>query len=131
MVLGVLFGVAGNWDRGLPLIDKAYALSGSENAGMLSTGYTMHALQTGDYDAALRYALRFDAPRWYVATVIVIVTASLAERPDIARRAAEKLLEQQPNFGRTARAQIAKWHMNDELFEKFIRGLNGAGIDTP
>ena len=131
MTVGMLFGVAGNWDRGLPLIDKAYALSGSENTGMLSTGYAVHGLQTGNYDEALRYALRLDAPRWYVATVVVVVAASLAERPDIAHRAAVQLLEQAPDFSRTARTQIAKWHMNDELFEKFIRGLNGAGIETP
>jgi TolB-like protein len=131
MVIGVLLGAAGDWDKGLPLIDRAYASSGSANAGMISVGYAIHDLQVGDYDEALQYALRLDMPDWYVATVIVVVAASLDERPDIAQRAAERLLRQQPDFSRTARAQIAKWHMNDELLAKFIRGLNQAGIETP
>ena len=114
-----------------PLIDKAYALSGSENAGMISAGYAIHGLQVGNYDEALQFALRYDMPDWYVATAIVVVAASLDERPDIAQRAAERLLRQQPDISRTARAQLAKWHMNDDLLAKFIRGLNQAGIETP
>jgi adenylate cyclase len=131
MVIGVLLGVAGDWDKGLPLIDKAYALSGSEKAGMISAGYAIHDLQVGNYDEALQYALRYDMPDWYVATAIVVVAASLDERLDIAQRAAERLLRQQPDFSRTARAQIAKWHMNDDLLAKFVRGFNQAGIATP
>jgi hypothetical protein len=26
---------------------------------------------------------------------------------------------------------LAKWHVNDQLREKFIRGLDAAGIETP
>jgi tetratricopeptide (TPR) repeat protein len=131
MTIGVLLGQSGDWDRGLPLIDKAYALSGRATAGIISAGYAIHGIQTGNYDEALQYALRLDMPRWYVATAIVAVSAGLAQRSDIAHRAAEQLLIQQPNISRGARTLLAKWHMNDELREKFIRGFNAAGIETP
>ena len=59
------------------------------------------------------------------------MAASLADRPDIARRAAEQLVALRPEFGRDARAELDKWHLNDDLAAKFVRGLTQAGIAPP
>jgi TolB-like protein len=129
--IGVLFGAKGDWDRGLPLIDRAVELAGPNPPQLFSLGYALHSLQTGDYDAALRHALRIDTPRWYPAIAIVTVAASLADRPDIARRSAEQLLELRPEFARNARGELAKWHLNDDLTAKFVRGFAEAGLTPP
>jgi hypothetical protein len=50
---------------------------------------------------------------------------------DIAQQQAHAAMDRIGDGGVAAGVDCAKWHMNDDLLAKFIRGFNQAGIETP
>jgi adenylate cyclase len=125
--IGYLYVIAGDWQRGLPLIEQAI----SETAFVLGwyyTGYAFRHLQAGDYAQALEWALQIDAPRWFAAPMTVAAAAGLAGRADIAEREAARLLELDPTFEATGRERLAAWGLNEELRARLLEGLGLAGL---
>jgi hypothetical protein len=86
-------------------------------------------LETGDYQQALDWSLRSDAPNWFVTPMTVTASAALAGRVDIAKREKARLLELYPDFESTGRAQIAKWNLDPTLLAALLDGLKLAGLN--
>jgi hypothetical protein len=72
-----------------------------------------------------------DAPAWFTVPMLVAACAGLAGHDDIARRAADRLLELYPDFAANARAELAKWYLDDALLETTVEGLRAAGLEIP
>ena len=125
--IGYLYVIAGDWQRGLPLIEQAISETVSV-PGWYYTGYAFRYLQTGDYAQALEWALQIDAPRWFAAPMTVATAAGLAGRPDIAEREMARLLELEPDFAVTGRARLAAWGLDEPLRATLIEGLRLAGL---
>jgi TolB-like protein len=128
--IAVLRGVAGDWDRALPLVEQAAALVGRDRSPTIALIAAVHAIQTGDYQEALARALETDTPNWHVSQVVLAAAAGLAGRDDIAQRAASRLRELNPAAAGDIRALIAKWNPNDVLLARLLEGLNAAGIKS-
>jgi adenylate cyclase len=125
--IGYLYVVAGDWERGLPLIDAAIP----QTAFVPGWYYSAHAfryLQTGDYAQALEWALKIDAPRWFAAPMTVAAAAALAGRTDMAEREMARLLELDPDFPRVGPDRLRGWGMNEELRATLLEGLRLAGM---
>ena len=125
--IGYLYVVAGDWQRGLPLIEQAISETASV-PGWYYIGYAFRYLQTGDYAQALDWALRIDAPQWFATPMTVAAAAGLAGRSDIAAREAARLLELSPTFVITGRQQLSSWGLNEELRDTLLEGLRLAGV---
>ena len=125
--IGYLYVVAGDWQRGLPLVERAI----SETAIVPGWYYSAHAfryLLTGDYEQALDWALQIDAPRWFAAPMTAAAAAALAGRTEIAERETARLLELDPDFAVTGRAQLDAWGLDETLRATLIEGLRLAGL---
>jgi adenylate cyclase len=127
MLIGYLLIQAGDWQRGAPLIDAALPLT-TNAPGWAYVGYAWRYLETHDYDRALDWSLRSDAPNWFMTPLTVAASAALAGRADIAQREKMRLLELYPDFESTGRAQLAKWNMDPALLETLLDGLRLAGL---
>ena len=127
MLTGYLFAVAGDWQRGVPLLDDALPLTPNV-PGWANVAYAFRYLQTQDYEQALDWSLRSDAPDWFVTSMTVAASAALAGREDIAEREVRRLLELYPDFERTGREQLGKWHMDAALLTTLLDGLRLAGL---
>jgi adenylate cyclase len=127
MLIGYLLIQAGDWQRGAPLIDAALPLT-TNVPGWVYVGYAFRYLETHDYDQALEWSLRSDAPNWFMTALTVAASAALAGRADIVQREKKRLLELYPDFESTGRAQLAKWNMDPELLGTLLDGLRLAGL---
>jgi len=128
LLLGYLLIESGDWQRGAPMLDDAMPLT-TNVPGWAYVGYAFRYLETRDYEQALDWSLRSDAPNWFVTSMTVTASAALAGRADIARREKARLLELYPDFESTGRAQIAKWNLDPTLLAVLLDGLKLAGLN--
>jgi len=131
IVIAGLRGIAGDWDRALPLVEQATALTGRDRNSVIAIVLALHALQTGDYQEALARALETDTPNWHVSQLILAAAAELAGRDDIAQRAVARLRALSPATAGDARTLLEKWKPNEVLLAHLLEGLKGAGIHSP
>jgi TolB-like protein len=128
LLLGYLLIESGDWQRGTPMLDEALPLT-TNVPGWAYVGYAFRYLQTHDYEQALDWSLRSDAPNWFVTSMTVTASAALAGRADIAQREKARLLQLYPDFESTGRAQIAKWNLDPTLVAALLDGLKLAGLN--
>ena len=128
LLLGYLLIESGDWQRGTPMLDDALPQT-TNVPGWAYVGYAFRYLETHDYDQALDWSLRSDAPNWFVTSITVAASAALANRTDIAQREKARLLELYPDFERTGRAQIEKWNLDPTLLAALLDGLKLAGLN--
>jgi adenylate cyclase len=128
LLLGYLLIESGDWQRGTPMLDEALPLT-TNVPGWAYVGYAFRYLQTHDYEQALEWSLRSDAPNWFVTSMTVTASAALAGRTDIAQREKARLLQLYPDFESTGRAQIAKWNLDPTLAAALLDGLKLAGLN--
>ncbi len=128
VLIGTLLAVSGSSERALQLVEKALALS-PRPPGLYYLAQAVTDLRAGRADDALSWALRMDAPNWYITPLIVAASAGLAQRDDVAARATARLLELYPGFPERARTELAKWQLDPPLLETILRGLRAAGLE--
>jgi adenylate cyclase len=127
-LIGTLLAVSGATEGALPLVEKAIALS-PQPPRLYYLAHAVVDLRAGNAEQALTWALRMDAPNWFITPVVVAATAALAGREDVARRSAERVLELYPGFPDHARSELAKWQLDEPLLDAMLRGLRAAGLD--
>ncbi len=125
--IGMLLTLSGDWRRGVQLVQDAVPFA----VHVPSWNYTAIAfryLQTGQYEDALQWAMKVDAPSWFIAPMTVAAAAELAGRHDIAQREIKRLLELEPDFATQGPELLRRWRLNDELLEVLLLGLRRAGL---
>jgi adenylate cyclase len=125
--IGMLLMLAGDCKRGAELVDDALPFAVHVPAWHY-TAFAFRYLQAGQYEEAMHWALRVDAPRWWGAPMVVAASAELAGRHDIAEREVRRLLELEPDFAVKGAELLRRWNMNDSLLETLLKGLEGAGL---
>ena len=125
--IGFIRTLSGDWQTGIPLLDDAIPLTANV-PGWVYAAYAFRYLMTEQYDEALTWALRTDAPEWFISALATAASAALAGRQDIAEREARRLLRLYPEFEETGRAQLAKWRPNEDLMTVLLDGIERAGV---
>jgi adenylate cyclase len=125
--IGYLYVIAGDWMRGLPLVEEAVPET-VYVPGWYYSAYAFRYLQTGDYDQALEWALKTDSPRWFVTPLIAAAAAGLVGRADIAERERARLIELDPDFPRVGGERLRASGLNEELRATLLEGLRLAGM---
>src|SRR5437762_12974060 len=127
--LGTLISLAGDWERGCALVDRAIQLN-PKHPGWYWFPAFYNAYRKSDYRGALNVAVKINMPRFY-ATHLVTAAAygQLGER-DEASKALRELLVLWPDFGVSAREEMGKWFEPD-LAEHLLDGLRKAGLKIP
>jgi len=127
--LGTLMSLAGDWERGCALVDRAIQLN-PKHPGWYWFPAFYNAYRKSDYRGALNVAVKINMPRFY-ATPLVTAAAygQLGER-DAAGKALRELLVLWPDFGVSAREEMGKW-FDPDLAEHMLDGLRKAGLSIP
>jgi TolB-like protein len=127
--IGMLLTIAGDWQRGSQLLQEATPFSVHPPAWSYAA-FAFRYLETRQYEEALQWALKVDAPNWFIAPMIVAASAELAGRHDIAQREVKRLLTLEPDFAAKGPELLRRWRLNDELLAVLLAGLRGAGLDV-
>lgn len=125
-VVGMMFVLAGDGDRGLAMIDRAIALAPNP-PGSYYAAQAVGLIRQRDYEAAVTAALRIDAPDWHLGYLVLAAAAGLAGREDIAARAYARLLELYPSVERDIDDVFLRFRVVPELEQEVRRGLTAAG----
>jgi len=127
--IGMLLVLSGDWRRGAALVEEALPFA-VHVPGFNYTALAFRYLQTRQPEEALRWALKVDAPNWWVAPMTAAASAGLAGRHDVAAREVKRLLELEPDFAITGPTLLRRWRLNDELLEAVLAGLRAAGLEV-
>jgi TolB-like protein len=124
---GILLVVSGDSAAGLPLIERARALS-KRPPGIYNIGYVITYLREGRCDDALAAALELDAPNWIVTHEMIAAAAGLCGRADLASAATARLRELDPDFESQVLYRFERWHFDGALSNQLLEGLRAAGL---
>jgi adenylate cyclase len=127
---GLFLAYAGDWDRGLALLDE-WAAYDPHLPGWYHSGAFFDHYRKGEYEQALAAAQRMGLPD-YVWTNAGVAAAygQLGQRAD-AQPYVEKILALDPDFEATARANRWKWfRYQEDLLDHFMDGLRKAGLNV-
>jgi len=125
---GLMLAASGDSAAGLPLIERARALS-KTSPGIYNVAYAVTYLRGGQFEQALNAALKIDTPDWIVAHALVAAAAALSGRRDVAEEAVGQLLALYPEFEAEALHDFEKWHFDPQYQDQFVAGLRAAGLD--
>jgi adenylate cyclase len=127
---GILMTYAGDWERGIALIETAMRLN-PHHPGWYRFGTFADAYRRGDDRAALDAALRMNMPGYfYTHAVLAAAYGQLGEK-EAARGALRDLLALRPHFAAEAWEELGKFYGPGELLERIVDGLRKAGLDIP
>ncbi|MEQ8825211.1 MAG: hypothetical protein RIC14_12640 [Filomicrobium sp.] len=126
--IGHCYCLSGEWDFGLPLIDRATELS-PVHPGWYNHGRALYHYINDDPEAALLELKNVQMPgfSWYVAFLAAFY-AELGRHSD-AHAQAQLLLELEPQFGRFVRKDFGIWCVAEPLTERIIGSWRKAGLE--
>lgn len=125
--LGIQIALAGEWERGINLLEKAMLLN------PYSTPYWLHFAKASDYCLKERYAdalvesnqIQFsDLPASDIMIIAILVLVGQEEK---AQSKVKEVLSRNPDFIQNAREELEKYYLvNPELIDLFMSNLNRA-----
>jgi TolB-like protein len=127
--MGILIAYAGDWRRGLALVERAAQLN-PRHPGWYWFGSFYDAYRRADYQAALAAAVKVNMPHYfYTHQALAMAYGQLGELA-AAQQALRDLLALKPDFAATARDEMGKWFRPD-FVEHLVDGLRKAGLSIP
>jgi TolB-like protein/Tfp pilus assembly protein PilF len=125
--LGTLISLAGDWERGCALVQRAVQLN-PKHPGWYWFPPFYYAYRKGDYRGALNFALKINMPRFYATHLMAAAAYGQLGERDAATKALRELLVLWPSFGVSVREEMGKW-CDPDLVEHLIDGLRKAGLE--
>lgn len=128
---GLFVAYAGDWEKGLALIDEATTHDPFYPSGY-HFGHFFDHYRKGEYEAALEMAQKTDMPKYVWAQALIAAAYGQLGKADQARETVKRILELDPEFETTARAKRWIWfRYQEDLLDDFMDGLRKAGLDIP
>jgi adenylate cyclase len=125
---GIMLTMSGDSAAGLPLLERARALSKKPPGVYYNVAFAVTYLRAGRFERALEVARKLDTPDWIGAQTLLAAAAGLAGRDDVAREAAARLVALYPEFEAEALRDFDKWHYDRAYQAQLIAGLEAAGL---
>ena len=127
--IGHYYALAGDWDRGLALIDRAIAIS-PVHPGWYHHVPAVKKLLDGDPEAALRELKTVPMQGFYWYHALLACVFAFADRRADAADAAQALLALVPDFAEKAQSECRIWTSSTEIIGTLLEGWRRAGIAT-
>ena len=126
--MGTFTTFAGEWERGIALLDKARALNPNV-ASWIFFAYTNYYYHIEDYEEALNAALQLGLPGLFWTHVVFAEIYGQLGHADKAGQAVDDLIQLYPGFTlETARIEMRKYNFPESHIEHRIEGLRKAGV---
>ncbi|MDW6021022.1 hypothetical protein SAZ10_04515 [Mesorhizobium sp. BAC0120] len=127
--LGLLLSLAGNWERGVPLLEEAFARNPAE-FGSQRIGLSLYHFMNGRYEDALSEAQRIrtpDAANGFVAEAISLIRLG---RGAEATAAIGKIVEIASHGGIGTLGGLGLQSINPGLADNIMAALRDAGLPS-
>lgn len=121
--------MAGEWDRGVKLMDKACLLNPHHPRWHHLVPF-MNYYRQGEYDLALIEAQRFNTPEYFWDPLIRGAVLGQLDRRKEGKEAVIELLALVPDFNPRARSLIRRFAYSDENIDMLLEGLRKVGLET-
>ena len=116
---------SGETERGRALVADAIQWTSKVPSGYYASS-ALAALRERQYEEALSFALRIDAPDWPLGHIIVAAAGALGGRADLAKRARERLIELEPGIATKLPDVLRRWRVEPVLAGELERGFAAA-----
>ena len=127
---GMRLALMGQWERGIALIDEAFARN-PVHPGWYHTAPALNFYRQGRYAEALEEARQIDAPGWvHNHTILAMIYGQLGQEEE-ARAAARRILELDPDFEANAWYELQLRNIPEPMAEHMVEGLRKAGLHIP
>ena len=124
---GLRLALNGDWDRGLPLIDRAVALNPAFPSWYRFARVVYH-YDRREYVMALEETNRIKMPKFFWTYLMKAATLAQLGRVEDAKTAVNQLLQLNDNFSNEGRALIKAWQFPEPLAMAIVEGLDKAGL---
>jgi len=125
---GLRLAFSGEWDRGMPLVRKAFALNPVHPHWYRFPEVAYH-FDRGEFDQALGELDKMDMPNFIWSHIFRVASLGQLARSTEATAAANALLDLMPAFAEEALSLIKVWQFADPLRHNIVTGLREAGLD--
>jgi len=125
--LGGRLCLAGRWERGLPLVQEAYARNPGQ-PGLYRIVTFLRFYLDGQYEKALAEAEKADIPSVIHYHVILAMGYAQLGRMKEAHAAVKEILKIDPAYGDNVIADLKKHNVHPEIIHAVVAGLRKAGL---
>jgi serine/threonine protein kinase/tetratricopeptide (TPR) repeat protein len=127
--VATMLAFAGDWDRAVGMLQRAMDLNRHHPGWYHNASFHDH-YRKGRYEAALHAAKKINMPEYHWMHLLIAAACGMLGRPHDARPAIESLHKYNPEFLdlENVREEIERWDPNPDEVEKFLLGLQKAGL---
>ncbi len=129
MLAGMGWGLCltGNWDAGVPLVEKARELNPT-HLPWYRAPLALNHYRLGEYDEALDHATAYYQPDSLLSVIILVASRAQAGSLDQAAPALDVLRSSFADDPAGPRSLLQLWGIPEPLIEQLIQGLRKAGL---
>lgn len=125
--LGLRYGVRGQWEKALPLLQEAYARNPAQ-PGQYRIAFFLNHYVNGRYEQALAEAKQLNAPNVAISHVALAVSYAQLGRIREAEAAVARILAIDPTYGDRAVDDLKMRNLYPDYIPLFVDGLTKAGL---
>jgi serine/threonine protein kinase/tetratricopeptide (TPR) repeat protein len=127
--MAIMIAFSGDWERGVALAQRAIELN-RHHPGWYHLVLFHHHYRKGEYEAALQTAKKINMPEFHWRHLTAASACGMLGRHEEARAAIESLRKYNPTFLdlENVREDIGMWDPDKDEVEKFLQGLQKAGL---
>ena len=126
---GLRLALSGNWDEGLPLVEKAMVIN-PVHPHWYHFPSAFYHYEHGEFEKALQVIDKIDMPQFFWSYLFKTAILGQLDRRAEAEDAMGTLLELKPDFRQNASTYIRIWQVQEPLYQKIVEGLAKAGLDV-
>jgi adenylate cyclase len=126
--MALYYGVWGNFDISLPLMEKVMTLSPYHQFWYHYPFY-FSAMRNGQYSKALEFARKSRVPGAWFSHMYVAAALGQSGKKDEAGEEAVALLKILPTFPGYFHSFATSWNFPDDIRNQIVRGMEKAGIE--
>jgi tetratricopeptide (TPR) repeat protein len=125
--LGLRLALRDDWERALPLLDRAIDLAPIKRRPY-RIAYALHEFDKGNYDSALEELARTGLVDHPAALLLKAAIFGLTDRYTESRAAWEPALQKVPRIRNDPRSWIVSRGISNTLADRLMAGLDAAGL---
>ncbi len=127
--MAIMIAFSGDWERGVALAQRTMDLN-RHHPGWYHNIFFHHYYRKGEYEAALQTAKKINMPEFHWMQLMTAAACGMLGRHEEARTAIESLRKYNPTFLdlENVREDIEKWDSDKDEVERFLQGLQKAGL---
>ena len=125
--LGLRYGVRGEWEKSLPLLEQAFARN-PPLPGQYRVAYVLNHYINGRYEQALAEARQSDAPNVAITHIFLAICYAQLGRTQEAKSEVTQILAIDPTYGDRAIENLTVRNLHPDYIPLVAEGLAKAGL---